>query len=186
MHDKLVIANDAIVLTTSTGRVMKIELGKIADAEQRIQDISHVTPSKAPELLGSFTVAWQDLDKLVSFLNYEHQIAQDKVRNIRAVLLIETVQGVVKAKGLPNTKDSRDAILDTHPEAMEAEETVHEIKCVLELIKGKRESVGMAYTAVKRCMGEGAYNMLGNKPNHNLSTPLETNAEDSPFGSQKY
>lgn len=169
-HNSLVLTRDSIVFRQATdGNTMIIDLDDIAKAEARIQDIQCVTPSKAPELLSAFTIAWRDLDKLVVILSYQHVVATNKLKAARSRVLIDEVPAILKDKGLPSSKDVRDAIVDRHQEVQDAAETVQQIHCILELIKGKKESIGMAYSSVKRIVGEGAYNMLRNTKNPNLS-----------------
>ena len=201
-HNSLVVTDNAIVFRqASDGRPMEINLEEIAKAEARIQEIQTVTPTKAGELLAAFTVAWRDLDKLVVLLTYQHVVATNRLKEVRARILVDAVPGILKEKGLPSSKDVRDAIVDRDPEAQEAAETVHQIHCILELIKGKREAIGMAFSSVKRIVGEGAYNMLRNTDNPRLKgdsgsrTIEESPPEASPttprpvssrFGSPRY
>ena len=169
-HGDLVLTNTSIVFRQATdGNAMIIDLEDIAKSEARIQDIQSVTPSKAPELLSTFTIAWRDLDKLITILTYQHVVATTKLKEIRARVLIDEVPAILKEKGLPSSKDVRDAIVDQYPEVQAAAETTQQIHCILELIKGKKEAIGMAFSSVKRIVGEGAYNMLRNTHNSNLS-----------------
>lgn len=168
-HNSLIVTDTAIVYRQpSDGHPMEINLEEIAKAEARIQEIQTVTPTKAGELLAAFTVAWRDLDKLIVLLTYQHVVATTKLKEVRARILVDDVPGVLKEKGLPSSKDVRDAIVDRNQEVQEAAETVHQIHCILELIKGKKEAMGMAFSSVKRIVGEGAYNMLRNTNNPNL------------------
>lgn len=183
IHNELVITDTSIVFRQATdGNPMEINLEGIAKAEARIADIQCVTPTKAPELLAAFTIAWRDLDQLVTLLNYQHVIAQAKLKEVRARILVDEVPDILKKKGLPSSKDVRDAVIDQDPKVQELVERVQQIFCILELIKGKKEAIGMAFSSVKRIVGEGAYNMLRNLKNPNLSGDTGTDevGEQSP------
>lgn len=170
VHNELVISAEGIAFRQATDdRQMFIDLKAISLAEARIEELSCITPTKAPELLAAFTTAWRDLDKLVSIMAYQHVVAATRAKEIRARCLVDSIAELVKESGLPNSKDVRDALLDGLPEVQKAIERQQQIHCILELVKGKKEAIGMAYSAAKRIVGEGAYNMLRNTANPNFS-----------------
>ena len=180
-HNALTITPTSIVFKQATdGRSMEIDIEEISKAEARVQDIQCVTPSKAPELLAAFTMAWRDLDRLVVILSYQHVVAVNRLKEERSRVLVDEIPQIIKEKGLPSSKDIRDAVLDRHPDVLAANEVVQQIHCILELIKGKKEAIGMAYSSVKRIVGEGAYNMLRNTNNPNLSGDSGTRQIEDP------
>lgn len=151
---------------------LSFEVGEIRRAEERIQEIAFMTPSKAPELMAVFNKAYLDVCRISSAVEYEYELASKHLRETRAVLLIDKVPQRLKEKGLSTTKspngseDYRQALLDLDPDYSKAQETLINIKCYLSLLEGKKKSIEMAYTATKKILGES----FQNRSNPHLTT----------------
>lgn len=158
--NNLLITEDAIeVPLASQGKTIRIDMVAITKAEARMQDIQCVTPEKAPELLGAFTEAWSSLNKIVGALSYQEAIAKDNVKKERNRVLLDDVARVLEEKGLKDSRDLRDAIIDGDPKVQEAEGVLRQLECLCELMRGKRSSMMMAFTAVRKCLTDKAFNM---------------------------
>lgn len=163
----LVMREDCIVVPRfSKNYPLLVRLDLIAKAEVRMAEVAFVTKEKAPELLSALNIAWRDLHEIVTLMRREVDLAKDNIIKVRARVLLDEVLPKIKEKGLPSSKDIRDAVLEGHPEVQEAQSRAYEITCVAELLSGKLKAMEMAYTSVKKILGESAFNY---GPNPNLS-----------------
>lgn len=140
-----------------------IEIAEIRAIEDRVKEVAFVTPTKAPELLARFNEGYLFLHRQISVLEYEHVQAEREANKVRAVVLLDRVPGVLKEKGLTSSVDLRNAVLDQDEEYQDACDRANQIRCVVELLKGKMKGLEMAYSSVKKIMNDSAFNML-NRP----------------------
>ncbi len=123
-------------------------------------EISAVTPAKAPELLATFNVAYMDLSKMVTLLDTEVVWAKRTADKIKSVVILDRAPVILMQKGLVNAKnpagsaDLRDAVLLADEEYLKATDTLNTIETFRELLKGKLKGIEMAYTSVKKILGE--------------------------------
>jgi hypothetical protein len=167
-----------------------LELKDILIAESRQREVAIVTPMKAPELLSLFNEAWRNVDKLVKRLVEAQNRADHMVERRRAKLLLEHVEGVLKAANLSSTKDTRDAVITLDDEFQAAQDRVDQIQAAAEYLKGLQKSFENAFTSVKKIMGEDAFNMANRIGNKNLSHGSEPNENPKPttsgYGKSRY
>jgi hypothetical protein len=121
-------------------REIVLELKDILIAESRQQEVAIVTPIKAPELLSLFNEAWRNVDKYVKQLQAALIIAEHQVERRRAKLLLESVEGVLKAANISSTKDTRDAVITLDDEYQAAQGRVDEIQAASEYLRGMLKS----------------------------------------------
>lgn len=139
---------------------LRLEISKIMEAEARIQEIADVNIHKAPELLACLTKAYSDINKVISGIEYEYELALQSAREIKGIVILDKAPGILKEKGLSGSKnpggsaDLRQAILDSDPEYKEVQGRIIKIKTHLSLLEGKKKSIDMAYTAVKKILGD--------------------------------
>lgn len=162
---------------------LQMDMEAVYKAEKRIPEVAFVTPQKAPELLATFIDAYILLNKYVVALDFERSQAERSAAKIRAAIMLDKIPGILAERGLATSRsplgseDVRQAILDTDPEYSSALDKIDALHAGVELIKGKLKSVEMAYTSVKKIIGEGAFNFR----NPNLSVPVEKkDSEESP------
>lgn len=166
----LILKKDSIVCPRlSTGGTLTVNLADIAQVEARIPEVARVTPQKAPELLATLNMAWRDISDLVVVLRHEHNLAKSNHKKVRSRILLDVVPGIIRERDLSDSKDMREAILDGNEEVQTAQQMEYELACVVELLQGKKQSIEMAYSSVKKLLGEGAFNFLGNTPDTLLS-----------------
>jgi hypothetical protein len=164
---------------------LQIDLTNVYKAESRIPEVAFVTPQKAPELLATFIDAYQSLSKHLVAVDFERSQAERAAGKVRASILLDKLAGILQEKGLATSRspmgseDVRQAILDSDPEYTAALDKIDALSAAVELIKGKVKSIEMAYTSVKKIIGEGAYSYR----NPNLTVPAERtqNEEESPL-----
>lgn len=155
---------------------LEIDLTNVYRAEGRIPEVAFVTPQKAPELLAVFIDAYASLAKHIVAVDFERSQAERAANKLRAIILLDKVPTILKDKGLTSARspsgseDLRKAILDSDEEYTSALDKIDQLNALVELIKGKSRSVEMAYTSVKKIIGENAYNFR----NTNLSGPAES------------
>lgn len=146
---------------------VELDLTRVHQAESRIHEVAFVTAGKAPELLSRFNEAYLDASRIAAKLEYEHLQAKADVDRVRARLLMDVIPDLLKEKGISSSQDMRQAALDGHPEYQEATEMAHRTKCFLTLMKSKVQGLEMAYTAVKKILGENAFSPAGGLPLNN-------------------
>lgn len=162
-----------------------IDLEKIVGVETRIREVAFVTPHKAPELLACFNEAWRDLDGIIVKLEAEKLIAEREANKVRSVVLLDRAPDILQAKGLVTksapggSEDYRKAVLDADPEYQAAQDIVREFVCLIALLRGKQESILMAFSSVKKILGERqqASNMGLPEANPHLRGEIPSGAE---------
>lgn len=165
---------------------LKLDLGEINSVESRIQEVAFVNPVKAPELLAVFNKAYSDLVSIISTVEYEFQMAKKHSNEVRAMVLIDRVPEKLKEKGLTSAKspggseDFRQAILDLDKDYSAAQDKVIQLKCIITLLEGKQKSIDMAYSSVKKVLGESS------QYRHSQSLAVEQNQSTGFFKSSKY
>lgn len=154
---------------------LQIDLQSVYKAESRIPEVAFVTPQKAPELLATFIEAYQLLNQSIVSLDFERSQAERASNRVRATILIDKMPEIIAKKGLATSRspagseDIRKAVLDLDPEYTSSLDKIDALHAAVELLKGKMKSIEMAYTSVKKIIGEGAYNFR----NTNLTNPVE-------------
>src|SRR5690606_22674025 len=128
--------------------------------EARIMEVATVTQLKAPELLASFNVAYLRAAELVGLLEAQSILFERHASQVRAVVILDRAPVRLKEKGLATEKnpngsaDLRQAVLDSDDEYRQAMDAVGQINALLSLFKEKKKAIEMAYTSVKKILGE--------------------------------
>lgn len=134
-------------------------------AEYRLFEVATVTAAKAPELLSTFNMAYLELSRNLANSQFEYNRAVRARENARATFMIDRLPNALQAKNLVTakspmgTEDIRSSLLRMDTDFLAAEELVDELKCVCSLLDGKMKSVEMAYTSVKKILGEVLHNL---------------------------
>jgi len=115
---------------------------------------------KAPELLATFNIAYLDVKDVLLKLECLQIEASKDVNRRKAIVILDEVPKILAAKGLSNSRspggseDQRNAILDTDAEYLAANDRLSLIKAMIKLMEGKLKGVEMAYTSVKKILGQ--------------------------------
>lgn len=156
--------SQAIICPRGSGEGgLVLEMVNVYAAEKRIAEIAFVTPHKAPELLAVFNGVFLELTRCVTQLDYERNQAERVANKVRAIILLDKVPGILKERGLTTAKspmgseDIRTAILDLDDDYNVALERVDQIAAISKILQGKLKAIEMAYTSVKKIIGENAY-----------------------------
>ncbi len=130
------------------------DMKAIRFAENRTEEIASITPGKAPELMAVFNQAYAELVSMVSAVEYEYETACRKSREIKAVIVLDKVPSILKERGLQTNETTRQAIIDLDPDYQSAQETETILHSFKTLLEGKKKSIEMSYTAVKKILGD--------------------------------
>jgi hypothetical protein len=143
---------------------MVLDLSRVFVAESRIIEIQAVTLTKAPELLAAFTDAYRELSEMIVHVELEHNNACRSADTIKSIIILDKAPEILAKKNLTTkaspggSADLRQAVLDGDPEYRDALEKMDLIKAVIQLLKDKRNAIEMAFTSVKKILGEQAFN----------------------------
>lgn len=172
---------------------LRLDTTNIQRAESRIHEVAIVSATKAPELLAFFNMAYLDGTRIVAMLELELNNARRYCNGVRSVVMLDRAPTILKGKGLATDKnpggsaDLRQAVLDGDVEYQQALEREQQIEALLEMVKGKIKSFEMAYTSVKKILGESGHER---RPNPYLSGDTggedAGSAPDSPWGTGRY
>jgi len=160
------------VLSRPNNTKVEFDLTDVSKTEARIVEIAAVTGAKAPELLAAFNRAYLDCSRAMAGLEAEVAGSKRNVMRVKSRLLLDVVPGILAAKGLATAKspmgseDLRQAVLDSNDEYLAAQELLSKHECYLELVKGKMKGIEMAFSSVKRIVGETNYNGHKNNFSH--------------------
>jgi len=155
------IENSELTYEVANGNTLVVNLLDLNLALSRIGEIQGVTKLKAPELLSTFNKAWRDAAESIAVARVARIQAQRAADRVRAILLLDKIPTILKEKGLTSprspggSEDLRQAALDIDEEYQKALEIGDKIDCVVELLRGKQKSVEMAYSSVKKILGDG-------------------------------
>jgi hypothetical protein len=133
---------------------LQLNMQSVNSAEERIGEIAYMTAQKAPELLSVFNRAFLDLTRMLAWLDMEASSAARHVNLRKSELLLDEAPRILLEKGMATSKDLRDAIVDKDARYQELLERQSTIKAYRTLLDGKKEGIEMAYTSVKKILGE--------------------------------
>ena len=148
---------------------LQIDMNTIWEAENRIPDIATVNSFKAPELLSVFNRAYLYCHEQMTKLEYEVHRMETIANKRKSIVLLDIVPEYLESKNMSNGKnrmgseDIRTAILNLDEEYGKITETIQQNRCILELVKGKMKGFEMAFTSVKKILGDSTFNMNKNK-----------------------
>jgi hypothetical protein len=160
------MATEAIELTCPRGDplkgTLKFEMTKVYAAQNRIPEVAYVNTQKAPELLAVFNEAYLDLTRALSWLEVEVGAAEAGVQRRRSTVILDLSPDILKKKGyLKSSQDLREACVNDDDEYQALMERQTAILAMKEFLRGKLKALEMAYTSVKKIIGDKP--MLGGR-----------------------
>jgi len=167
------------------------DLTEVNRALARMPEISHVTPTTAPELLMSFNKAYLEAEQISAGVELNLAMAARDLDKIHSIVLLDRVPEYLKSKGMSTAKspmgseDIRKAIIDADPEYQKACEALDQLKAVSKLVKSKSKGLEMAYSTVKRLVSEQSFNWGGGGNSHPAEQPGGS-PNSSGFGKARY
>lgn len=148
---------------------IKYDMKRVFEAENRIEEISFISNSKAPELLTKFSLAMKDLGEHLADLGYRESVAKRKMRERRAVVVMEVIPAKLAEKKLSNNDTNREAVIELDPEYSAATDVLNQIEASFVLIREKLRGIESAINSTKKVLDTLPAPWT---PNPNLSTPL--------------
>jgi len=155
---------------------VRYNLQLVAEAESRVQDIRIANPATGQDLLALFSRACFQLSKVYADLTLQLALANDRLNKRKAVLLIDIIPDLIKAKGLQDNQMSRNAFLDRDQEYSDVALVIANIEAATMLVKGKLKAMEDALRAVKSIYD--ATSSAYKRPNPNLATTGINSAPD--------
>lgn len=149
--------------------VIKYDMRRVFEAEARIEEISFISNSKAPELLTKFSLAMKDLGEHLADLGYRESVAKRKMRERRAVVVMEVIPGKLAEKKLSNNDTNREAVIELDPEFSATTDVLNQIEASFILVREKLRGIESAINSTKKVLDTLPAPWT---PNPNLVTPL--------------
>lgn len=151
------------------GATFAINLTKTKQAESRVHEIAIVNRTTAPNLLAEFNEAWLDLSQQLPVVTFEWNKAIAAAEQRKAVVMLDVAPTLLKEKGLtttrdPNgTKDMRESVLQLDGEYRQLIDHIQMIEAVHKLLSNKLKALEMAYSSVKKVLGDADLPSLGRR-----------------------
>jgi len=136
-----------------------LDMSEIYVALGRKEEVAVVNSHKAPELLSTFNIAFLNCSRLINALEYELGVAEQRIREIKAVILIDRMKDLLEEAGLSNprnplgSEDIRQAMYERDPEYKRAFQLADNIKCYIKNLVDMRKFFQNSYDSVKKIMG---------------------------------
>ena len=128
-----------------------IDIEEIVKAELRLPDVAIVNKFTAPELLSTFNNVWLKLNRSVTQLTYQKNVADNCHKNAMADAKLACTEAALQALG--HTKASADlraAFVQKDPIVQQTKDRLDEISFILDTLRGKMEAFYNAYNSVKK------------------------------------
>lgn len=166
----------------ANGAPMRFDLGDVLRAEAREREISAVTRDKAKELAKHFNWAWREVMQMVSYLRRQRDLAETRVDEIEADLLLNGVSAVLEQKKLKDSADTRKAVLRLDPDRQKAADVLSQIKAVISYLEVKAKSFERNGRTVQEAVRGGGWEPSGSNPDPEprRRDPSRTPAEEVP------
>ena len=149
--------------------VIRYDMRRVFEAEARIEEISFISNTKAPELLTKFSLAMKDLGEHLADLGYRESVAKRKMRERRAVVVMEVIPAKLAEKKLSNNDTNREAVIDLDPEYSASTDVLNQIESSFILIREKLRGIESAINSTKKVLDTLPTVFT---PNPSLVTPL--------------
>lgn len=131
---------------------IKYDMRRVFEAEARIEEISFVSSTKAPELLTKFSLAMKDLGEHLADLGYRESVAKRKMRERRAVVVMEVIPSKLAEKKLSNNDTNREAVIELDPEYSAATDVLNQIEASFVLVREKLRGIESAINSTKKVL----------------------------------
>ncbi len=154
-----------------------LDLSEIYTAYGRKDEVAIVNSHKAPELLSLFNVAYLNASRVLNALQYELTMVEHGIREIKAIILMDRMKGILESQGLANARnplgseDIRQAVYERDPEYKRATLLAENLTCYITQITDFRRFFQNAFDSVKKIMGSEALGSYG-RQNPNLVASL--------------
>lgn len=133
-----------------------LDLRELFAAKARLVELQAVTRLKAGELLHTFIRAWSDTAKLHKVAERHLTRAKRRVKEVRAVVVLDRGPEELKKRGLATTRspggseDLRDSVVSCDHDYQAACERLEQIQAAAALLEIEAETFKMAYFSVNK------------------------------------
>ena len=86
---------------------LELEMTSIRQADARLQEVAFTNAHRAPELLTLFNRAWLDTSRYLNLLEYEMDVAERRLAEIRAIFIIDKLPALLAEKGFASSRSPR-------------------------------------------------------------------------------
>src|ERR1017187_10822689 len=132
-----------------------IDLVEIVKAEQRLCDVAIVNQHTAPEMLSTFNDIWLKLNRSVTQLTYQKNVAKNGHKTAQATAKLNCTDEAIKALGHSKASaDLRAAFVQRDAKVQATKDRLDEISFVLETLRGKMQAFYNAYNSVKKLVSD--------------------------------
>ena len=147
--------NSSYLVPTGDGKSrISIDLIEIVKAELRLGDVAIVNQFTAAEMLSTFNNTWLLLNRSVTQLTYQKNIAGNHHKNAIADAKLNCTDETLRALGhSKSSADLREAVVQKDLKVQSTKERLDEISFVLETLRGKQDAFYNAYNSVKKLTG---------------------------------
>jgi hypothetical protein len=151
---------------------LTLNMADLRQAEGRLGEVAFTNAARAPELLATFNKAWLDASRYLNLLEYEQDIADRRVAEIRAIVIIDKLPALLAEKGLATSRsplgseDIRQAFLDRDPDYKRMQELIVILRSYVSLLATLKKAFENGYNSVKKLLGNDPTS--GYRPNPNL------------------
>jgi hypothetical protein len=144
------------MVPTGDGKAkIAINIEEIVQAELRLQDVAIVNQFTAPEMLSTFNATWLKLNRSVTQLTYQKNIADNHHKNaIADAKLACTEEALQKLGHTKASADLRAAFVQKDPQVQATKDILDEISFILDTLRGKMEAFYNAYNSVKKLVSD--------------------------------
>lgn len=151
------------------GSALTINVKSILTSEGRLKDAAFANAHTAPELMAAFNKSWLDLGKILTAVNYERAMAQNRVSTSHAEAILNATNEELAKRGHPKASaDLRKALADIDKAYLSAKECLDKIDAVRHFLSCKITAFENGFTAVKKTCGNFQMpNTLNNPPEWN-------------------
>lgn len=135
---------------------IRINLGRIARAEARMEELAFVTAIKAPELARAmnrgYLDASQDLATVSKFLRKGEELLALR----KASILLDELPSIMVRLGITTSnKEIREAVFVQDPEVQRLQEVIGQLEAVAAVLRIKAQGFRNAFEATKKVLGGG-------------------------------
>jgi hypothetical protein len=158
------VAGESTIVRVPSGTpgsgMLELDLTEVVKLESRKDEVASVTKTKSAELLRAMEKGYSALSRYLPKVQLELTRAKSAADERKAVVLLDEVPEILKAKGLARASqpggsvDQREAILALDKEHQALRETVAQLDALYELLRGKQKGFEMAYHSIKKLYGD--------------------------------
>lgn len=127
---------------------LSLNMHSIYLAEQRLKETRTVSPMTAPELRGVFNEACYKTAKYIAWIKYEILAAKKNLDLTRSTIILDKLPEElkkIKASGLKDSSDIREAIILRNSEYQERLDILNTLEATKQLLESKAKTFERAY-----------------------------------------